>query len=130
MRRYAESDAESEVALTEAPTLRSNLDLAETFKALGDPHRIALLQILADGQEHCVCNLAEKLQMAEYQVSRHLAPLRRLGLVVARRQGTWMHYHACAEACTPFRNVLAGLLSPQPKIFLNADPNSTQCCTL
>jgi DNA-binding transcriptional ArsR family regulator len=88
--------------------------LASVAKVLGDERRIALLRILADGKEHCVCHLAEKLDLPEFQTSRQLALLRRLGLVVARREGTWMHYHACAEACAPVLAAFAALLSPRP----------------
>lgn len=88
--------------------------LSEHAKALADPRRIELLRFLSDGHEHCVCEIAEALGMAEFQVSRQLAPLKRLGLVVARREGTWMHYHACNEACTALKHAFLDILSPAP----------------
>jgi DNA-binding transcriptional ArsR family regulator len=86
--------------------------LASLAKALADPRRIELMNLLADGQEHCVCHIAKTLSLPEFQVSRQLAPLKRLGLVVARRDGTWMHYHACATTCAPYFKALATLLQP------------------
>jgi ArsR family transcriptional regulator len=50
-----------------------------------------MLVLLADG-EVCVCHIHDALRLPQPTASRHLAYLRRLGLVEARRAGTWMHY--------------------------------------
>lgn len=62
------------------------------FKALGDPHRLALATLLALRGETCVCHLALALGEAPFKVSRHLGILRAAGMVEARREGTWMYY--------------------------------------
>jgi ArsR family transcriptional regulator len=64
---------------------------AQVFAALADPTRLRLLHLI-DGQEVCVCHLVEILRQAQPKISRHLAYLRRAGLVTARREGKWMHY--------------------------------------
>jgi len=64
---------------------------AEVFKALGDPMRLRIIRLLLE-RELCVCELVQALAMPQYRVSRHLAVLRRAGLVQDRRQGTWVHY--------------------------------------
>ncbi len=61
------------------------------FKALADPTRLRLIQLLGDG-EVCVCSFVETLQTNQPKISRHLAYLRRAGLVAARRDGKWSHY--------------------------------------
>jgi ArsR family transcriptional regulator, arsenate/arsenite/antimonite-responsive transcriptional repressor len=61
------------------------------FKALADPTRIRILSLLANG-EICVCHIHDSLQLPQSLVSRHLAYLRRAGLVAARKQGLWVHY--------------------------------------
>ncbi|HTG88525.1 MAG TPA: metalloregulator ArsR/SmtB family transcription factor [Pyrinomonadaceae bacterium] len=61
------------------------------FKALADPTRLRLIQLLGD-REVCVCSFVEALQTNQPKVSRHLAYLRRAGLVVGRRDGKWTHY--------------------------------------
>jgi len=66
--------------------------LAETFKALGDPVRLRLFQLLAGQDELCVCHLTEALNLPQSTVSRHLGVLRHAGLVQTRREGKWMHY--------------------------------------
>jgi ArsR family transcriptional regulator len=63
----------------------------ELFKAFADPVRLRLLNLLADG-EVCVCHLHEALELPQSTVSRHLAYLRKRGLVVGRKDGLWVHY--------------------------------------
>lgn len=66
-------------------------DLALLFAALSDRTRLRLLNLL-DGREVCVCYFVEILALSQPKISRHLAYLRRAGVVAARRQGKWMHY--------------------------------------
>src|SRR5580698_7507034 len=63
----------------------------EIFKAVADPVRLRLLNLLAAG-EICVCHLHEALELPQSTVSRHLAYLRKRGLVVGRKEGLWVHY--------------------------------------
>jgi len=65
--------------------------LVPLFTALADRTRLRLLNLLA-GRELCVCYLVEVLGQSQPKISRHLAYLRRAGIVSARRQGKWMHY--------------------------------------
>ena len=61
------------------------------FKALGDTTRLRILGLLLTG-EVCVCHIHESLKIPQPKASRHLAYLRKAGLVEARREGLWMHY--------------------------------------
>jgi ArsR family transcriptional regulator len=63
------------------------------LKALADPVRLRLLNLLADGREVCVCHLHEALDLPLPTVSRHLAYLRKAGLVAGRKEGLWVYYH-------------------------------------
>jgi len=65
------------------------------LQALGDPTRLRLLNLLRGG-EICVCYFVEILGEPQPKVSRHLAYLRRAGLVDVRRDGKWMHYKVAA----------------------------------
>lgn len=69
----------------------ANKDLHQVFRAFADPNRLRILQILRQG-ECCVCDIMAVLKMGQSKVSRHLAYLRRAGLVNARREGLWIHY--------------------------------------
>jgi ArsR family transcriptional regulator, arsenate/arsenite/antimonite-responsive transcriptional repressor len=75
------------------------------FQALADRTRLRLLNLIAD-QEVCVCYLVEVLGLAQPTISRHLAYLRRSGIVAARRQGKWMHYRIVFPQNAAARQVL------------------------
>lgn len=84
--------------------------LVRLFTALGDRTRLRLLNLIA-GRELCVCYLVQVLGQSQPKTSRHLAYLRRAGIVSARREGKWMHYRiqrpADAGAASIFETVLA-----------------------
>jgi ArsR family transcriptional regulator, arsenate/arsenite/antimonite-responsive transcriptional repressor len=61
------------------------------FKALADSTRLRILGLLLTG-EVCVCDIHESLKIPQPKASRHLAYLRRSGLVETRREGLWIHY--------------------------------------
>ena len=61
------------------------------FKALADATRLRILALLVGG-EICVCEIHGALKLPQPTVSRHLAYLRRSGLVDSRRDGLWIHY--------------------------------------
>jgi ArsR family transcriptional regulator, arsenate/arsenite/antimonite-responsive transcriptional repressor len=65
--------------------------LEGVFKALADKTRLRILALLGNN-EVCVCHLHDSLGLPQPTVSRHLAYLRRSGLVAVRRDGVWMHY--------------------------------------
>ena len=72
--------------------MRADLKTVEsTYKALADATRLRILTLLVEG-EVCVCEIHDSLHLPQPTVSRHLAYLRRTGLVEARRDATWMHY--------------------------------------
>src|SRR6476646_11360158 len=75
-----------------APRHRPAIDQLEAvFKALADKTRLRILALLGKN-EGCVCHLHDSLGLPQPTVSRHLAYLRRTGLVASRRDGVWMHY--------------------------------------
>jgi ArsR family transcriptional regulator len=61
------------------------------FKALADATRLRIIGLLLTG-DVCVCHIHESLRIPQPKASRHLAYLRRAGLVQVRREGLWMHY--------------------------------------
>ena len=66
-------------------------EMEALFKALADATRLRILGLLLAG-EVCVCDIHETLKMPQPKASRHLAYLRRSGLVETRREGLWVHY--------------------------------------
>ena len=77
------------------------------FKALGDATRLRVINLLSQG-ELCICDLMEALALPQSTLSRHVAILKRAGLVQGRREGVWMHYQLTTG--TPFTQSLMGLL--------------------
>ena len=67
------------------------------FTALADRTRLRLLNLMGT-DEVCVCFFVEILDELQPKISRHLAYLRRAGLVTARREGKWMHYRVAEPA--------------------------------
>ena len=92
-------------------------NLSLLHAALADENRLRLL-CLIQGGEICVCYLQEVLQTNQPKISRHLAYLKKAGLVEARRDGKWMHYRL--KKLEPgFGKILAdtlGHLKTEPQI--------------
>ena len=88
-----------------APRLRSLEALTAVYGALADPTRLRILSVLKDG-EVCVCHIHASLDVPQPTASRHLAYLRKTGLVAARRDGVWIHY----SLARPRDAVVAGVL--------------------
>ena len=80
----------------------------ELFKAFADPVRLRLLNLLAGG-EVCVCHLHDALDLPQSTVSRHLAYLRKRGLVVGRKEGLWVHYRLAKPAGELHRTLIGCL---------------------
>ncbi|MGB7600219.1 MAG: metalloregulator ArsR/SmtB family transcription factor, partial [Candidatus Sulfotelmatobacter sp.] len=85
-------------------------DLAQLFAALADRTRLRLLNRM-NGREVCVCYFVEILGQSQPKVSRHLAYLRRAGIVAARREGKWMHYRIVAPKHSGAAQILDETLS-------------------
>src|SRR5688572_6003758 len=90
----------------------NGFDIELFFAALADRTRLRLLNLMAM-DEICVCFFVETLAESQPKVSRHLAYLRRAGLVEVRRDGKWSHYRlaepADEKAARVFREVMAWL---------------------
>ncbi|OGW81082.1 MAG: hypothetical protein A2Z83_01555 [Omnitrophica bacterium GWA2_52_8] len=80
-------------------------DLQKVFDALADPTRFRILSLLQEG-ELCVCDFMRVLKEPQSKVSRHLAYLRRSGVVEARKEGLWMYYRLAQPKLKTFRAVL------------------------
>ena len=80
--------------------------LENLFKALADTTRLRILALLGNN-EVCVCHIHDSLGLPQPTISRHLAYLRKSGLVAARRDGVWMHYQVSRSVSPVLRGVLA-----------------------
>jgi ArsR family transcriptional regulator len=80
-----------------------------TFRAFSEVSRLRILYLLLNG-EMCVCDLVDTLKVPQPTASRHLAYLRKTGLVVSQKRGLWMYY-SLAPAKTTFHKKLIECLA-------------------
>lgn len=71
---------------------------AKVFKALGDPNRLRIVEMLQSG-ERCACEILADLNISQSTLSHHMKLLCESGLVSCRREGKWMHYSLSREGC-------------------------------
>ena len=64
---------------------------ADVFKALSDPNRIKIMEMLSDG-ELCACKILEEFDFTQPTLSHHMSVLSRCVLVSSRKEGQWTHY--------------------------------------
>lgn len=100
------------------------------FRAFSDRTRLRILHLLLKG-EMCVCDIVSITRVPQPTASRHLAYLRRAGLVQARKDGLWMHYKL-APAKTSFHSSLIKCLREcfrdVPELAADAQRVKSGCC--
>src|SRR6187431_947978 len=84
--------------------------LEDVLKALGDKTRLRILALLGNN-EVCVCHIHDSLGLPQSTVSRHLAYLRKSGLVAARRDGVWMHYRVSRSLPPVIQGLVSGAVA-------------------
>lgn len=108
----------------------SRVELEVLFSALADRTRLRLLNLMNDG-EVCVCFFVEILQTNQPKISRHLAYLRRAGIVGARREGKWIHYRIIEPSDPSTTQILQEVrrwLSDDPEMQRDRQRLTTICC--
>ena len=88
-------------------------ELSEYLKVIADINRLQILCLLSKG-ERCVCEIYGPLDLPQNLTSHHLKALRDAGLVIARRQGKWIHYRVNDEKLTYLNELYAGILHVIP----------------
>lgn len=113
-------------------TGNKNYSMELLFKALADRTRLRLLNLIGD-DEICVCFFVEVLGTNQPKISRHLAYLRRAGVVSGRREGKWIHYRVVEppdqHAANVFREVRAWLRNDAAMQFDRARLKQICCST-
>jgi ArsR family transcriptional regulator len=100
------------------------------FAALADPTRLRLLNLM-HGREVCVCYFVEILGQGQPKISRHLAYLRKAQLVIARREGKWMHYRIDPALNPAIRGVVdqaLDTLRADPQMQRDLEKLTKACC--
>jgi len=108
----------------------------DLFKAFADTTRVRILNLLAQ-REHCVCEFQSILRVPQPKISRHLAYLRRSGLVQTRREGKWIYYTLAPATHAVHASLLRYLrgcfteidfLQQDLKRARKAKPKNNTCC--
>lgn len=68
------------------------MNQTDFFKCLSDATRLDILKIVLEKQNVCVCEITEQLELSQPKISRHLALLRNLSILLDQRQGQWVYY--------------------------------------
>lgn len=112
------------MTVTSGPTMEGLL------RALSERVRLRILNLIGD-TELCVCYFVEALDLPQPTISRHLAYLRREGVVSARREGLWMHYRIVIPADAHVAEVLRSTLEwclEQPDMKRDRQRLTKACC--
>jgi ArsR family transcriptional regulator, arsenate/arsenite/antimonite-responsive transcriptional repressor len=108
----------------------ATLSVDRMFRAFSDRTRLRILNLLLSG-ELCVCDIVNTLKVPQPTTSRHLAYLRKAGLVEARRDGLWMHYKLAAQQ-TAFHKKLIECLGccfqDVPQLAQDTKRLKPRCC--
>ena len=84
-------------------------ETAKVFKALCDPNRLLIIEMLQSG-EKCGCQLLDDLNIGQSTLSHHMKNLCESGVVNCRREGKWMFYSLNKPGCVTAYNVLTGVM--------------------
>lgn len=87
------------------------------LSALAEPTRLEAMRCLADGSEHCVCELMRKLNATQSRMSRHMQVLKQAGLVVDRRDAQWVRYRINPAMAPSLRRLIEAALERQIMVW-------------
>ncbi len=102
---------ESSIVAIEADSAPGLAGLQAVFAQLSEPNRLKIFALLTRG-EACVCEIESAVALPQNLVSHHLRVMREAGLVLARREGRWMHYAVNKQTLEHIYPVVCALLNP------------------
>lgn len=100
------------------------LEYAKVFKALGDPKRAMIVDMLSCG-ELCACMILEKFDMSQSTLSHHMKLLCECGLVKGREQGKWTYYSLDTDTINRTKQFLCNITSEKENCIYKED---AACC--
>lgn len=84
-------------------------DCVKVFKALADPNRLMIIEMLQSG-EKCACQLLDDLHIGQSTLSYHMKTLCESDVVCCRREGKWMYYSINKNGCETAYRLLTGIM--------------------
>jgi ArsR family transcriptional regulator len=83
-------------------------EIALLCKALGDPNRLQIIEMLSGG-EMCACRLLKRFDITQPTLSHHMKILCECGLVAVRKEGKWSHYSLRCDTLAAFKEFIGRL---------------------
>ncbi|WP_296283252.1 metalloregulator ArsR/SmtB family transcription factor [uncultured Acinetobacter sp.] len=106
------------------------MDQTDFFKCLSDPTRLDILKMVMAKDNVCVCEMTEAMQLSQPKISRHLALLRNLSILLDQRKGQWVYYSLNPDL-PEWAVAVLNIIAKQPSdTFGNSlsNINSVNCC--
>lgn len=103
------------------------LERTKVFKALGDPKRAMIVDMLSCG-ELCACMILQKFEMSQSTLSHHMKLLCESGLVKGREEGKWTHYSLDADTIGKAKQFLDGITSHKEDCVCKEDAGCRKGC--
>lgn len=88
----------------------------DLLSALAEPTRLRALQIIWDGDEHCVCELMDRLGATQSRMSRHMQRLKLAGIVTDRREAQWVRYRKRADLPEDWVTIIGDIIRVMPPL--------------
>ena len=90
-------------------------DMIAIFKALSEPLRVEVIELLRE-EEMCVCDLCDRLNVAQSKLSFHLKALKQAGLVRSRQEGRWIYYRLTLSRLVELEEYLSDFRRYSPRL--------------
>ena len=105
------------------------MDQTDFFKCLSDPTRLDILKIVLAQGNVCVCEITEALNLSQPKISRHLALLRNLSILLDQRKGQWVYYRLNPEL-PEWANAVLNIIAAQTanSVMGSSDFNQINSC--
>lgn len=103
------------------------LESAKVFKALGDPKRAMIINMLSCG-ELCACKILEKFKISQSTLSHHMKILCECGIVKAREEGKWTHYSLDNDIVGKVKQFFNTITSSKCNCICADNSNSSKEC--
>jgi ArsR family transcriptional regulator len=107
--------------------MENYLEYTKVFKALGDPKRAMIVDMLSCG-ELCACMILEKFEMPQSTLSHHMKLLRECGLVKGREKGKWTYYSLDADTISKTKQFFSAITSDKENCICKEDADCCKGC--
>lgn len=100
------------------------MNQTDFFKCLSDQTRLDILRLVVAKNSICVCELTEQLELSQPKISRHLALLRNLSILLDERKGQWVYYSLNPDLPEWAMSVLSIIANQEGEKMMNTNVNS------